>query len=198
MRRSPRTCVSILAVLGFAVPLTGCGGGSSTASPEHPATTSASTAQTTTQAKTPTTPLGRPRNSAEAQLIVKADAICRRANVELAASKPKSAERAEILRVVPGNEAVEMRAAAELRDLKAPASLTRTWATIVDERRTLAKQLGTLVAKTESYDTVGVKRLTESKISLHKKLAAIARAAGFKDCSEYALQKNSGKGVPRT
>jgi hypothetical protein len=192
MRPSPRAFASTLVVLVLAVPLVGCGGGSPASSSSRAATAPPTTSQTTpAPAKAvPQHPAGSP----EAKLVARAEAICARANRELAASKPLSAERSEILRVVPGNEAVEMRTAQELRNLQAPASLAHVWSAIVHDRRVLAKQLGTLVAMTENYDTAGVRRLTKVKISLHKSLAATARNAGFVQCAEFGLRRGSGGG----
>lgn len=186
MRRGRRIQLGVLLVLALAAGLlAGCGGGSGTSK------TSASSASTTSGSQGSSQANSTPAPLSSAELIARADPICRRVNAEIAASKPKSASPAEILRVVPGNAALEKRAVAALQRLKPPRALTGDWTTILADRRMLAEQLVELVGAAQKNDVTTLHKLAQSKARLHKSLEAAGRRVGFVYCGEVGLPKPS-------
>jgi hypothetical protein len=121
--------------------------------------------------------------AAASALIAKADAICRRANHELAASPPHL-EASQIARSAPRNAALETRAVAELAKLTPPASLALDFRQIIAYRRTLAGELIKLARSAKANDARGMQALAASKKQVHRKLSELATRNGFKDCSE--------------
>jgi hypothetical protein len=175
----------------FAILISGCGDGSSTAA-SGGVSSDKTGSSLSTSAHTRTTAAPQSRPLSKAQLIARADAICKRANHEIAATKPKSASKEEILRVVPISEAVEMRAAAELDGLTAPASVSRVWSQVVHDRHVLAEQLASLIPAEKANDQAGITRLTQAKKTLHASLAVAAQGVGVKDCGDVGVSKSSG------
>jgi hypothetical protein len=123
-------------------------------------------------------------------VIAKADAICRRYNEQIAASKVQSTQaRAEVFmkeitQVIPAHAALEMKAIAELARLKPPASLARDWKSILTYRRILANELLALIGAAKRKDAKAISVLAVSKKREHELLAAVAARDGFKDCAQ--------------
>ncbi|HEY2142002.1 MAG TPA: hypothetical protein VGG98_08080 [Solirubrobacteraceae bacterium] len=116
-------------------------------------------------------------------MIARADAICRRLNAELAASKPASQGVHEIARVAPRRAALEQAAVSELSKLMPPAKIAREWQRVVAYRRTLAQELVKAAQFARANDIAAIRSLATSKARGHKELNAIAIRAGFTDCA---------------
>ncbi len=175
---------------------TGCGGASDTSAPprraEQTATQTVSTAGTTTETRTAQTrstqtteaPLPRGPIRSKAQLLRRAEAICARANHELGGADPGDARTVESLPAASAIEVVESHAAAQLEELKAPASFSRTWRKIAGYRHALFKQLAYLLPAEREGDTAAIVRLIQTKRRLHAALAAIVKTVGIEVCAE--------------
>ena len=116
-------------------------------------------------------------------LIAKADAICRRLNVELAATASTGSEAHQLALSAPRHAALERHALAQLGKLAVPASLARDWRQILAYRQTLAEELVKLARYAKTNDTRAIQALGASKKRVHQKLTELATRDGFKDCS---------------
>jgi hypothetical protein len=163
--RGPRrwaTCLLGIAALA----VSGCGSsGSSTAG---------STQQLTASA---------PSSGPTAQLIVQADAICKRRNAALSALPLKSPNAHEVELFAAKSVALDEAALAELSRLSAPASLASDWQQILGYTSGLRGDMVKLREDAKHNDTKPIVALGQSTASLKKKLLAVATRAGFKDCA---------------
>jgi hypothetical protein len=172
--RRARDIVCVLlcsAVLALAA--AGCGGKS------DPLRSSGKGAATTVKENAPATPAG----SAQ-RFIVQAEAVCARANAEIAAIKANGASATEVIRVVPPTLAIERRGIGELEKLRPPDSLAGSWRRMLGYRRTLATQLAQLLEIAEKNDGTSIKALASSKKRAHAGLTGVSTEAGFKNCAK--------------
>ena len=91
-------------IAAIALPVAGCGGGSSTAAKSG-------------QGK------DRGSGASQVQFIAEADSICRQVNAEIVSFKAKSTSASEVKRIVPQTLSIERKALVTLTNLKPPASL---------------------------------------------------------------------------
>jgi hypothetical protein len=168
--KSRSLLASVCTVAALMAVLIGCGGGSSHISPvaSHPEGTAPA-----------------------AELVTKADAICKRINSVLVTSGSGSRDLHAISRSASRNAVLERVALNELDKLKPPPSLSRDWARIVEYRRTLAHELVELGRDAKADDRRAVQALAASKKRVHDKLFSLATRDGFKYCSE--VRANAGQ-----
>lgn len=164
--------VAALALSSLALPIAGCGGGSSNAATE---TAARSVSRTT---------LTSPGSGGRTAFIARADAICRETNVKLAQTKSKGESPEQVAATVVENETIERKANGRLAKLTAPASLAAAWRKMLGYRRVLADQLGSLAAAARSHSTPSVNSLSASKKQLHGQLRRLATKLGFQDCAK--------------
>jgi hypothetical protein len=168
-RRRPRhtKIVLLLALVAVGMPaLTGCGQSSR-------ATASPATASTSTS-----------KSPADAQLIARADAICKRLSDEIKATLPgKRDSNLELGRNALQHAALERKAASTLGKLTPPPSLAHDWAQILAYSRRLSSGLVTLSRYWKLDEKQGISAVAASKNQIHLKLSALASRDGFKDCS---------------
>jgi hypothetical protein len=125
---------------------------------------------------------GESKGLSRAELIAKADPICRRTNDKLD-SNPLTLQ--NVARIAPEAAAYEKQSAAELAKLAPPASMARDWKAIVDGFQITGEDL----AKVGEY--AKVKNLKAAVLSAAKlsnaqhDRAVTASRNGFKDCSRY-------------
>ncbi len=178
-----RNSASVLAALCIAIAclaVAGCGGKSeasgtgTTTNASTPSTASSSTSSTATTAVPP----------AEQPFVAEADAICRKANMQLAKTQlKKNTTLAAAAGVAARNAATERGALAELTKLTPPSALAPTWAKMLSVRRSLVRGLDELAA---AIRRGGEKfpALRKQKKQLHAELTAVGSKAGFKDCAK--------------
>lgn len=134
------------------------------------------------------TPAPKARTSAGggelAELVASADPICRRMNAEFAAEPPKSTTIAEVGRVSPVRARIERGVAVELSHLRAPASITAQWRSVVADRMTLASELAALGEAAERGDSASIAKLKKSKARLHRHVRIVAAKLGLRDCAQ--------------
>jgi len=160
MRVGDGRAQSWLAVIATVLVLSGCGGGGTAFTEASGETTSTS------------------------PVIVRADAICRRLNAELAAEPPKSVSTQEIERLSPRNAALEQGAVARLAKLHPPAALEGEWLRVLAYRHRLADALDELAQAAKAGDEASIHKLGESKERLRKELLEVGRRVGFTYCQE--------------
>ena len=173
----------------------GCGGGQS-----H-STGVAQKASPQTQTSSATKPKSGARPKAakggsRAELVAAADSICKRLNAELTARETSGSSTAEIVRVVPGNVALEKRAQRELGLLTAPIALASDWMQILTSREKLATELSLLVEYAKQDNNRAINALIISKKQTHAVLRSAARRDGFSDCAEVGQGPSSQKLTP--
>jgi hypothetical protein len=162
--------LAALAAVGLGV--SGCG---SSSSPR--ASSSAVSSQSSTPSSTAVPPLSH------SQLVARADAICKRVNKEIEATKSTSATLQEIKRFAPRHETIERSGLAELSRLTPSGADRKAWEHILADRQKLTSELVTLVHDVNGGDTATIKALAASKKRSHAQLLKDAHKAGFKDCS---------------
>jgi hypothetical protein len=123
------------------------------------------------------------QSPAQAELIAKADAICRRLNVEIATTKPKHLGVHEIARLSPVRANLEQATVKDLSKLTPPASIADNWRQLIGYRRRLAEELAKLGRSAKAHDVAAIKALTSSKLRVHRQLLIVGRHSGFKACA---------------
>jgi hypothetical protein len=118
----------------------------------------------------------------KAQVIAKADAICKQMNVEFAADEPKGQSLAETARITPHRAVLEQQVVKELDELKPPQAFADQLQRVISTRRSLAEELAVVGRDAKAGDIAAVHRLAASKAKLHHELRAFATAIGFTAC----------------
>lgn len=121
---------------------------------------------------------GKPLTHAE--LVAKADAICKRANTERdAIGNSVSIDYGKL-------SAEELKAFEELSTLKAPASLAADWKQILLDDKTLVQDTSTLAAFVGNHDVRGARGTVRAAASVQRQMGLTAERNGFKDCAQFA------------
>jgi hypothetical protein len=157
----------ILTSLAVMLVVAGCGGGDSSASGSGQSDRAAA---------------AHPVTLSKAQVLEKADAICRRMNTEFAAHEPHSQGIAESARIVPHRVVVEQRVIGELNQLAPAAAIATDLRRVIAFRSTLERELAELANVAEHRDTARFHQLASSKARVHSELLAVAQGGGFKEC----------------
>jgi hypothetical protein len=160
-----RTRIFTLALISVLLVVSGCGGSK----------------QSSSQVATTIQEASRPGALTRAELVTKANSICRRLSARLASTKVTSQE--EFARVAPKLSDYEHLAYAELERLVPPASLAHDWQQIVAAGQTLAADTARLGAYAKVNDKISTKKVFLEIQTSHQLLVAFARADGFKDCA---------------
>lgn len=127
-----------------------------------------------------------PKPLTRAQLVARADAICRQVTAKLetvnkgrAVSTPQ-----QIARAAAGASGFEQSALDELGKLTPPAALEADWKRFVAGAQSLADDTASL---SESVNDPAVaRRVIASAEATQKQMAAIAKRNGFTDCEQVA------------
>lgn len=119
-----------------------------------------------------------------AQLIAKADVVCRRINHKLSSVTIKSQQ--DIARVAPKLAAYEQEALSDLAKLVPPTALANDWKEIVAGAQTLADNVAKLGEYAKSNNIKAARPLIASSSKIQEHIQAIAKRDGFQDCSKTA------------
>lgn len=119
-----------------------------------------------------------------AQLIAKADTVCRRINKKLSSTTIKSQQ--DIARIAPKLAEYEQEALADLSKLVPPASMANDWKEIVAGAQTLADNIAKLGEYAKANNLKGARSLIQSSTKIQQQIQATAKRDGFKDCSQTA------------
>lgn len=150
-----RTHLAALALAATTLAMSGCGGSSSSAKP-----------------------------LTRAELIAKADVICRRVNVKFASSKVASQQ--DLARVSSEIASYERQAFAELSKLVPPTSLANDWAQILTVTHTFADNTAKISEYAKSSNVAAERVLFASSQTIRQQMTATARRDGFSDCGQTA------------
>lgn len=121
-----------------------------------------------------------------AELIAKADTICKRVNDKLKSSNNTIKGRQDIARIVPKLASTEQAALAELSKLVPPAALANDWKTIIAGAQTLADNTAKLGEYAKANNLKAARGLITSSEKVQQQVLATARRDGFKYCSQSA------------
>jgi hypothetical protein len=171
-RRAFGSFCAMLALSAFAI--AGCGGNSSTG---RAGPTGKSAPLGTTSGQGESTSPGK-------RFIALADRICHKVNLQLAHSSAKGKKRTGFIAALIRNETIERRAIGELAELAPPIVLAAAWRRVLGYRRSLANQLGALVAAMQRGVKASEDALVNSKKQVHRQLREVAGRARFKDCAK--------------
>jgi hypothetical protein len=117
-----------------------------------------------------------------AELIVRADAICRRVNTLRHSTTIGS--QADLARVLPPFAAYEQSALVNLAKLTPPASMVSDWRKIVSNFRTLAGDTEKVAQDAKSNTLSRARNLSVRLNRAGQRVSAVAARDGFKDCSQ--------------
>jgi outer membrane PBP1 activator LpoA protein len=133
---------------------------------------------------------GSSATSSRAELVAKADPICKQvaakrsaANAELSKAGATSTKGLKVLaRVAPGVADDEHQAVAQLRSLKAPTDLTSDWQQLLNGMQKLADDATEIGTEAKAGQLKKVEAITASGRTLRQELTAIASRDGFTYC----------------
>lgn len=117
-----------------------------------------------------------------AELIAKADVICKQVNDKLKSQTINS--RQELVHAVTRIASTEQAALAELSKLVPPAGLADDWKTIIAGAQTLADNTAKLGEYAKANRLNAAKSLIASSQKVQQQMLAIAKRDGFKYCSQ--------------
>jgi ribosomal protein L2 len=174
-------CLAVLALVSTALAVMGCGGSSSTGSTQTNLVTTKSVAAQ--PATTEPVQTGSSRHLTRAELILKADAICKRINARLSSTEVDNPQ--DIARMLPPLAAFERGALAELAKLDPPSKTVNDWRQMLAAGQTIAAGMARYgeYGKTQNLRNVGV--LLTAIHLVQEKGGAIAKRNGFKDCAQW-------------
>jgi hypothetical protein len=121
-----------------------------------------------------------------AELVAKADTICRRVNNQLKSSNNTISSQRDIARIAPRLASFEQTALAELSKLVPPMPLANDWKTIIAGAQTLADNTAKLGEYAKENNIKAAKGLISTSQKVQQEMLATAKRDGFKDCSETA------------
>ena len=123
------------------------------------------------------------------ELIARGDAICRRINAKIRATKVSTAQ--DYARVAPPLAAYEQTAVIEMRKLTPPASIANGWRQIVSGAQMLANgttKLGEYAQTSNPFEvahqTPSVHAAFAATTEGPKQMVTAAQRGGFKDCAQ--------------
>lgn len=119
-----------------------------------------------------------------AELISKADSICRRANAAFDSASLSTPQ--GLSRSAPRVATVEQQAYADLASLKPPASMNASWKVIVGNYQTVARDLAELGERAKNNGTLKTYAPIVIEITnAQSARAAAAHTSGLKDCAKF-------------
>lgn len=159
------------ALIVVALALTACGSGSG-----NVADTSVSRAAITSSA-----PVGPPLSAA--QLIARAETICKQRNSAIDAVKLAGGSAADVARFASQSAALEQTAFTALGRLNPPASMAGGWHMMLAYNRSLLEDVIALQEAAERHDRRIVPTITRTAETDKQQLLATAQRDGFKYCA---------------
>jgi hypothetical protein len=163
----------------------GCGGSgkanSSTSTGSSDATVATTPSTSTTPA--PVTAPGPPLSTA--QLVAKAQTICRRLNVHLAGPKYVIRSQQDLVRIVPLRIAAEQSTLTELSKLTPPASSTTGYKQLLAARRTLIEDT-TKLGEDAATGNPNTNSVYASSATVEREMAETAKSVGIVECGHIS------------
>lgn len=175
------TRLAALALAATTLAASGCGGSSKTTSTSTAAATTAPSSTGSTSTTTAATTAQHGKALTKAQLIAKADAVCKRIEVRLHAQGAKTVS--DVVRLAPQLAAYHQARAAELDRVTPPASLEADWKQIVAAMHTAAEDTVKFGEYTKANNAAGTQELQAAAIRLHQQTLAIAMRDGITKCA---------------
>jgi hypothetical protein len=190
------TRLPTLALIGVVVAIAGCGSSSSkgTSTTTTSSTTTASdtakevTASTpaSTSASTPTSigGSGSGKSLSVAQLITRADAVCKQLSAELDLPSNGAHTELQMVTVVPRRAELQQAALTELGKLVPPASIAHDWDEILAVRRALIAESGKIAGYAAEKNKQAVQGVLASSVGNVHRMTIVSHRIGFKYCGE--------------
>jgi hypothetical protein len=119
-----------------------------------------------------------------AELVSKANAICKTVTAKLANKSASSVQ--DIARIAPELAAFEQKALSELSKLVPPANLESDWKQFVAGAETLAENTSKLGEYAKANNLKAAGRLIGSTENTQHKMQAIAKRNGLTECEQVA------------
>lgn len=117
-----------------------------------------------------------------AQLLHRADTICRKLNKKLSSIKVKTEK--EFVRELPKLAGYEQDSLAELSKLVPPARMAEDWKMIVAGAQTLADDVAKLGEDAKAKHLKAARTVVNEIGKVQQRTTAIAKRDGFKDCTQ--------------
>jgi hypothetical protein len=127
---------------------------------------------------------GTHRALTRAELIARADTICKGANTKRAAM-PSINTRRDYAVILPRVATVYEAAIAELARLEPPLSIAADWKRILVDDRKLIGYLRTFGQHATSYDAKTTRAFVHTADGLRLSMATTAHGDGFADCAQF-------------
>ncbi|MGA9285379.1 MAG: hypothetical protein WBV85_08045 [Solirubrobacteraceae bacterium] len=164
----------------------GCGGSSKSGSTSTAASATAATTATTATAPpshaVATLKLSTGKPLTRAEWIAKGDAICARLKTKLAALTVVNEQ--EYAHVFPQVAVYDNAEAQELSKLVPPTSKAHDWEQILSTAQHYNEYVNKVAGYAEANDFKEAAPLIETATTIHQQMAAEAKQAGFKHCSQ--------------
>lgn len=119
-----------------------------------------------------------------AELMVKANAICKRVNVQVSTANKKASTEQDIARIAPRLAAFEQASLTELSKLVPPSDLANDWKTIIAGGQTLAENTAKLGEYAKAKNIKGAQTLVISSEKVQQQIVSIAKRDGFVECEQ--------------
>jgi hypothetical protein len=169
-----------LALAMTTLTVAGCGGSSAKSS--STGTKTSATHSTITQPSTVPAEAPGGRRLTRAELVAKADAVCRRLNKKAGSMSISSLQ--DIVRLAPRVSGYYRMAFAELRRLAPPVAMASDWRAIVTDIQPLAGEIMVWAGYARDNDPASVAKVEGNVKAIQQHRFAIARRDGFRDCGE--------------
>jgi hypothetical protein len=168
-----RTSIAALVLATVMLAASGCGGSSK--SSHQAASSTQAPASGNVESSASKAPLSR------AELIAKADAICKDLNAKRSTIVLRSV--ADYARYLPQAAAYYRAAIVELDKLNPPASMSRDWQTIIKADRIIAVNTAKVGEDAKAKKIAAIRPLYAATAPIQKHRLATAQRDGFKYCS---------------
>jgi hypothetical protein len=119
-----------------------------------------------------------------AELVEKANAICRRVNVKLASSTSQVKTQADLARIAPQLASFEQGALSELSKLSPPSELASDWKAILTDAQTLADNTAKIGEYAKTNQKKALQELSLASEKVEKNLVTTTKRNGMKDCEQ--------------
>jgi hypothetical protein len=119
-----------------------------------------------------------------AELVSKADAICKTVTIRLAKNDIKDEQ--DIARVAPGLASFEQKALSELSKLVPPAYLESDWKQFIAGAETLAENTSKIGEYAKTNNLKAARALITSSETTQRQMQALAKRDGLSECEQTA------------
>lgn len=179
--------LSMLALVVTMLALGGCGGSSHSSSSTPSESSEADQTASTAANKTRSTPVYRSKPGkalSNAELVGRANAICKSFNAQLAASESTAEKEATLARIAPAHAAIYKAGLVALSKLTPPASLESDWQQMLGATNALVGALTKLGEDAIARDSAAMHAVAAANIRVMAQMTAAARRAGLSECAQ--------------